>query len=139
VLQAPASKAAGATRQEVLLIDAASSGPRSGTGPLGVDWPELHQHVVTGVRSYVASSEGNVDEHARGTAALRAGCVTVPVVDLLDEQVDLTPGRYVPDGVASGGLQLGDSWLHFEDLLKTLGELAGLLSRLDLTGTAARW
>jgi hypothetical protein len=134
VLQAPAPKAAGATRQEVLLIDAASAAPRSGTGPLGVDWPELHQHVVTGVRSHLASSESNVNGHARGATSLRAGCATVPVMDLLDEQVDLTPGRYVPDAVASGGLQLGDSWLRFEDLLKTLGELAELLSRFDLTG-----
>ena len=69
-----------------------------------------------------------------GLSALPTGCVAVPVMDLLDEQVDLTPARYVPDARAPDGLQLRDSWLQFEDLLKTLGELAELLSRFDLAG-----
>jgi len=58
--------------------------------------------------------------------------VAVPVVDLLDEQVDLTPARYVPGAGVSGGVQLRDSWQKFEDLLHTLSELADLLSRFDL-------
>ncbi len=134
VLQAPAPKAAGTVHREVLMVDATSSGPRRGTGAIGIDWPELHEHVVTGVRSYVARSEGKANGRRRGDVTLPTGCVAVPVMDLLDEQVDLTPARYVPDARAPDGLQLRDSWLHFGDLLKTLGELAELLSRFDLAG-----
>ena len=71
---------------------------------------------------------------AEPAAVLPAGCVAVPVMDLLDEQVDLTPARYVPGAGVSGGVQLRDSWPQFEDLLHTLSELADLLSRFDLAG-----
>jgi SAM-dependent methyltransferase len=134
VLQSPAPTAAAATRREVLLVDAAASGPRPGSGPQGIDWPELHEYVVTAVRSYVARSESKANGRSRPAAGLPAGCVAVPVMDLLDEQVDLTPARYVPGAGASDGIQLRDSWLQFGDLLHTLSELAGLLSRFDLAG-----
>jgi len=133
VLQAPAPTA-GAVHREVLMVDATSLGAHRGTRASGIDWPELHEHVVTGVRSYVARSEGRANGRRKGAVALPAGCVAVPVMNLLDEQVDLTPARYVPDAGVPDGLQLRDSWLHFEDLLKTLGELAELLSRFDLAG-----
>jgi len=138
VLQAPAPAATG-TRREVLLVDATASVPRPGGGPQGIDWPELSEHVVTAVRSYVARGEGEINGHSKLAEALPAGCVAVPVMDLLDEQVDLTPARYVPDAEASDGVQLRDSWHQFEDLLHTLSELADLLSRFDLAserGTA---
>jgi type I restriction-modification system DNA methylase subunit len=134
VLQAPAPTAADDIRREVLMIDATSSGLRRGTGAFGIDGPELHEHVVAGIRSFVARSESNANGRRRGAAVLPEGCIAVPVVDLLDEQVDLTPARYVPDAKVSDGLQLRDSWLHLEDLLKTLGELAELLSRFYLAG-----
>ena len=133
VLRAPAAPSAGA-RREVLLVDATASGPRPGGGPQGIDWPELHEHVVSAVRSYVARSESKANGNSRLAATLPAGCVAVPVMDLLDEQVDLTPARYVPDAEASDGVQLRDSWQQLEDLLHTLSELADLLSRFDLAG-----
>jgi type I restriction-modification system DNA methylase subunit len=138
VLQAP-PPSAGGSRREVLLVDATASGPRPGGGLQGIDWPELHEHVLTAVRSYVARSESKANGRSRLAAALPPGCVAVPVMDLLDQQVDLTPARYVPDAGASGEVQLGDSWHQFEDLLHTLSELADLLSRFDLAsegGTA---
>lgn len=131
VLQAPVPTTV-ATRREVLLVDAAASGPRPGGGPQGIDWPELREHVVSAVRSYVARGESQAGGRGRPTAVLPAGCVAVPVVDLLDEQVDLTPARYVPGAGVSGGVQLRESWPKFEDLLHTLSELADLLSRFDL-------
>ncbi len=144
VLQAPVpttttTTTAATTRREVLMVDAAASAPRPGGGPQGIDWPELHEHVVTAVRSYIARSESKVNGRSRSAAGLPAGCVAVPVMDLLDEQVDLTPARYVPGAGVSGGVQLRDSWLEFEDLLRNLSELADLLSRFDLAsegGTA---
>ena len=54
------------------------------------------------VRSYVARSEGKANGRSRRAVALPAGCVAVPVMDLLDEQVDLTPARYVPDAESLG-------------------------------------
>ena len=47
VLQAPAPLLLPRARREVLLVDATASGPRRGRGPQGIDWPELHEHVVT--------------------------------------------------------------------------------------------
>jgi SAM-dependent methyltransferase len=138
VLRAPDPSAAG-TRREVLLVDTAASGQRAGVGPQGIDWPELNEHVVTALRPYVARSESKADGRSKVDAALPAGCVAVPVMDLLDEQVDLTPARYVPDAGASDRVQLHGSWQQFEDLLHTLSELADLLSRFDLAsegGTA---
>ena len=70
VLQASDPTAAGAVRQEVLMVDAASSGPRRGKGAVGIDWPELHEHVVTGVRSYIVRSDGKASGRRRG--AVRA-------------------------------------------------------------------
>lgn len=134
VLQAPAPTATAATRRDVLLVDAAASGPRSSGGPQGIDWPELREHAVAAVRAYVARSKSKANGRSRPTAVLPAGCVAVPVMDLLDEQVDLTPARYVPGAGASDGVQLRDSWPQFEDLLHTLSELADLLSRFDLAG-----
>ena len=133
VLQAPDSLGAGA-RREVLLVDATASGQRFGGGPQGIDWLKLHEHVASAVRSYIARSEGGANGRSRRTAMLPAGCVAVPVMDLLDEQVDLTPARYVPDAKASDGVQLRESWRQFEDLLSTLSELADLLSGFDLAG-----
>jgi type I restriction-modification system DNA methylase subunit len=138
VLRAPDPSAAG-TRREVLLVDATASGQRAGGGPQRIDWPEVHEHVVTAVRSYVARSESKANGRSRVAPALPTGCVAVPVMDLLDEQVDLTPARYVPDAGTSDGVQLRGSWQQFEDLLHTLSELADLLSRFDLaneSGTA---
>jgi type I restriction-modification system DNA methylase subunit len=129
VLQSPAPKAAAAARREVLLLDAAASVPRSGSGRQGIDWPELREHVVTAVRSYVTRSESWANGPA---AALPTGCVAMPIMDLLDEHVDLTPARYVPGAGASDGVQLRDSWQQFEDLLHALSEFADLLSRFDL-------
>lgn len=131
VLRAPAPSAA-ATREEVLLVDATASGQRPGGGPQGLDWTELHEDVITAVRSYAARSKRNANERSRLAAALPAGCVAVPVMDLLDEEVDLTPARLVPDAKASNGVQLRDSWQQFEDLVHTLSVLADLLSRFDL-------
>jgi SAM-dependent methyltransferase len=138
VLRAPDPSPAG-TGREVLLVDATASGQRAGGGPQGVDWPEVHEHVVTAVRSYVARGESKANGRSRVAAALPTGCVAVPVMDLLDEQVDLTPARYVPEAGASDGVQLRGSWQQFEDLLHALSELADLLSRFDLVnegGTA---
>jgi SAM-dependent methyltransferase len=138
VLQAPALATAGA-RSEVLLVDATASGQRPGWGPQGIDWPDLREHVVTAVQSYVARSESKANERSRLGAELPAGCVALPVMDLLDEQVDLTPARHAPHAEDPGGVQLRDSWQQFEDLLHTLSELADLLSRFDLAsgdGTA---
>src|ERR1035441_5107996 len=132
VLQAPAPTAA--TRRDVLLVDAAASGPRPGGGPQGIDWPELREHAVAAVRAYVARSESKANGRSRPAAVLPAGCVAVPVMDLLDEQVDLTPARYVPGAGGSGGSQLRASWPQCEDLLHPLSELADPLSRFDLAG-----
>ena len=99
VLQAPAPPATG-TRREVLLVDATASGPRPGSGPQGIDWPELHEHVVTAARSYVARNESKASGNSRLAAALPAGCVAVPVMDLLDEQVQPDTG---PSCAGRGG------------------------------------
>ena len=131
VLQAPTPTTA-ETRREVLLVDATASCQRPGAGPQGIDWPHLHEHVITAVRAHVAGDEVRANGLSNMPSALPAGSVAVPAMDLLDEQVDLTPARYVPDAHGSGEVRLRDDWQRFGDLLHTLSELADPLSRIDL-------
>ncbi|MER5514524.1 N-6 DNA methylase [Streptomyces sp. NPDC002763] len=96
-------RAANASRGQgrVLLVDAADCRhtPTEG-GTQVVDWDGLEERV---------------------SAALRGddppGVVTVPVVDLLGEETDLTPARHVPPAVAISGVELSRSWARFDHAL----------------------
>jgi len=94
---------------EVLLVDAAvpasadTCGIQMG-GKAGIDWARLSERVLQAVRAGTAGAGGHGRERSRpGERWMR-----VPVIDLLDEQVDLTPARYV---TAAGTVDDGrESW-----------------------------
>ncbi|MEU0718870.1 N-6 DNA methylase [Streptomyces lavendulocolor] len=96
VLQRP--EPAGPERKSVLFVDAAGSpstgageqetgSPRTGTSRAPIDWPDLTAQTFAHWEGFTADPDRSVAE----PGAAR----TVPVVDLLDDLVDLTPARQV--------------------------------------------
>ncbi|GAA3422528.1 N-6 DNA methylase [Streptosporangium vulgare] len=126
VLRAPAGDGAG-TEAGVLLVDAAGIQPelsegRQRTGRAAIDWPLLHRRVV------LAIQPGDKDRDRPADHAV------VPVIDLLDDEVDLTPARHVPKRGTSANLGLRRSWNRFGTLLHELRDLTATLSALELSG-----
>ncbi|AXG81280.1 N-6 DNA methylase [Streptomyces paludis] len=106
----------------LLLIDAA--GPERETlRDSGVDWPALTAYITDAL-----------DNGAKGAG----GAVAVPAIELLDDQVDLTPARHVPRAPGQDAPGLRDSWIRFGELadgVRDIGrKLAGLTLVSDETG-----
>ncbi|MEU4411182.1 N-6 DNA methylase [Streptosporangium sp. NPDC023963] len=126
VLRAPAEGGTGAGTG-VLLVDAAGvqpepSGGTQRTGRAAIDWPLLHRRVVSAVQP------GDEDRDRPADHAV------LPVIDLLDDEVDLTPARHVPKVAASTDLGLRRSWNRFGTLLHELRDLTATLSALEPSG-----
>jgi SAM-dependent methyltransferase len=103
----------GADGAEITFVDTThAGGPLSGDRG-GVDWSAVTEQVV-GVLS--------------GASTL--GSVSVPVVDLLDEQVDLTPARRVPRTRAATIVDLRRLWGRFDSHMRELRDAADALSPL---------
>lgn len=107
VLRRPAPQAA--PPSGLLLVDTAALGAE---GPGRAGWSAVHGAVEEAWTTY-----------ERGGAAPEVPGVrrVVPVVDLLDDDVDLTPARHLPPPAAGGGV----------------AELAAVRDRLDATLTRA--
>ncbi len=58
------------------------------------------------------------------------GCKAMPVVDLLDDQVDLTPARHIPRTRAATIVDLRQSWSRFDTRLRELRDVSASLSEL---------
>ncbi|WP_245205616.1 N-6 DNA methylase [Kitasatospora sp. RG8] len=126
VLQRPEPGAA--DRASVLFVDGngeASDGAGSGVpvrgGPRGVDgvdWAGLAERVLAPWTAYRARPEGFADESGSARA--------VPVVDLLDDVVDLTPGRRVRAAEVDPAALAGRIAALHGQLGEQLGELAAL-------------
>jgi SAM-dependent methyltransferase len=133
VLQAPVPGSG--TGRHCLLIDASASSSETRNPGQGIDWPRLQEHVLGAVRGHV--SEGRVKaSRASATPNLAIGCVVVPVMSLLDEQVDLTPARYVAGRSSQDDLRVHDLRARFQVLLEDLSSRARLLSEVDLSDEA---
>lgn len=126
VLRAPAEDDPAGGSGRILLADAARYGPTAcrETGP---DWEALGAFV----RAAIDAADSPEDDQA----GLRDGITRVPVIDLLDDEVDLTPGRYIADVPPGGGPQLAELWGEFAGLLTGLGDSGALLAKLDLSGS----
>ncbi|MFG1751505.1 N-6 DNA methylase [Streptosporangium sandarakinum] len=103
----------------VLLIDAAE-----------LPWPRVRETVLDGWRSFTAVPGGAAD--GRGGAGLRVAAETrvgadtpgaVPLIELLDEDVDLTPARHATGRSAAGAGQ------EFTASLDALAASAAALQR----------
>ncbi|KOT36668.1 restriction endonuclease subunit M, partial [Streptomyces caelestis] len=79
------------TQPEVLLADA---GRFAGEGPGGPDWPGVRETVLDVWRAF--DRAGRLDERP-GLAR------SVPVIELLDDDVDLAPARRLPPPAAADG------------------------------------
>ncbi|MGV9507286.1 N-6 DNA methylase [Streptomyces tendae] len=78
-----------------------------------VDWSAITEQVTNGLS---------------GTDTV--GCKAMPVVDLLDDQVDLTPARHIPRTRAATIVDLRQSWSRFDTRLRELRDLSASLSEL---------
>ncbi|WFB11746.1 N-6 DNA methylase [Streptomyces sp. LX-29] len=92
----------------LLLVDAAEapgggSGAGAGAGAGGrdrLDWPALQSTVLAAWRAF--DRDGGPDRRDGGEG-LPGVCRAVPVIELLDDDVDLTPARHLPPPAAGAG------------------------------------
>ncbi|MGW8889775.1 N-6 DNA methylase [Streptomyces sp. NPDC055749] len=91
---------------ELLLVDTAepaeaASGPggaQTGGGRDRLDWPAVRNAVLDAWQSF------SLPDHATSTETTRPGLSrAVPVIELLDDDVDLAPARHLPRPAAGGG------------------------------------
>lgn len=126
VLRAPAVGETVQGSVELLLADGASRFPRASARDAGPDWEALGAFARSVVDSLGAG--GTADSEATAPSARTLpDCVTaVPVIDLLDDEVDLTPGRHIPSA-PDGAPRLSDSWGEF---LRTVADLSATGERI---------
>ncbi|MFI2373586.1 N-6 DNA methylase [Streptomyces sp. NPDC018964] len=115
---APDGSAAVPPGQDVLLVDATRF-VRTGTRESGPHWEPL--------RAFALSALEALD---RPDAELPDGAVRVPLIELLDDEVDVTPGRYASVTAEPTGLELAAAWRETATALTDLARLAGRLSEL---------
>lgn len=85
---------------ELLLIDTAPAEPESTGAPSGrdrVDWTAVRRAVLDAWTLFDAPGRRDPVEERPGTSR------AVPVIELLDDDVDLAPARHLPPPAAGGG------------------------------------
>ncbi|MFI1418747.1 N-6 DNA methylase [Streptomyces sp. NPDC020731] len=115
---APDGTAAVPPGQDVLLVDATRFA-RTGTRESGPDWESL--------RAFSLSALEALD---RPDSDLPDGAVRVPLIELLDDEVDVTPGRYASVTAEPSGLELAAAWREAGTALTDLARRAERLSEL---------
>ncbi|WP_187437860.1 HsdM family class I SAM-dependent methyltransferase [Actinomadura decatromicini] len=105
---------------DVLMIDTADCRLPLSNGRYEVDWNAVCERVTSGVR----------DGKGPGVRA-------VPVMDLLDEQVDLSPARYVPPTDIAVDSDLRREWIAFNSSLDRIVELSRTLSTISVVANGA--
>jgi SAM-dependent methyltransferase len=104
--------------QDALLVDATRF-VRSGAREPGPDWDALGSFVLSALAALDRPDE-NPPESA----------VRVPLIDLLDDEVDVTPGRHTVSGTEPSGIELAASWKELRAHLASLADHAQYLSEL---------
>lgn len=105
------------SHQDVLLVDATRFA-RPGAREPGPNWEALGDFVLSAVETL--DRPDDPPESA----------VRVPLLDLLDDEVDVTPGRYTASGSEPSGVELAASWAELGDSLAGLVGHAQHLSKL---------
>ncbi|MET7377903.1 N-6 DNA methylase [Streptomyces sp. NPDC005526] len=125
----PDSSAAAPAPQDALLVDATRFA-RSGTREPGPDWDALHEFVVSAL-----------DVLDRPDEEPPEGAVRVSLLDLLDDEVDVTPGRYTAPSVEPTPTELVASWekltTHLDDLSSHVRHVSKLVLRSETSQTTA--
>jgi hypothetical protein len=112
-------------RPEVLLADA---GQFTGEGRGGPDWGAVRDVVLDAWRAH--DRDGTLQERP-GLAR------SVPVIELLDDDVDLAPARHLPPPAAADGAEQLEAVRECLD--ETLRLATGLTPSPAVTGRPARW
>ncbi|MFE2279675.1 N-6 DNA methylase [Streptomyces sp. NPDC059454] len=115
---APDGTVAVPSAQDVLLVDATRFA-KAGTRESGPHWEPL--------RAFALSALEVLD---RPEADLPDGAVRVPLIELLDDEVDVTPGRYASVTAEPSGLELAAAWREAGTALTDLARRAERLSEL---------
>ncbi|MHA5047103.1 N-6 DNA methylase [Streptomyces sp. SD15] len=115
---APDSSDATPTSQDALLVDAARFA-RPGAREPGPDWNALGSFVLSALEVLDCPDDDPPE-----------GAVRVPLVDLLDDEVDVTPGRYTASSAEPSGIELAASWGELGSSLADLTDHVQYLSKL---------
>ncbi|MEU9060717.1 N-6 DNA methylase [Streptomyces sp. NPDC048430] len=116
----------GASPQDALLVDGTRLA-KPGSREQGPDWDALTDFVHSAL-SHLDTPETVPPD----------GAVRIPLLDLLDDEVDLTPGRYTSMTGEPSGDELAASWEELTTDLSRLTQLAQDLSKLGLTAGESR-
>ncbi|WP_328671975.1 N-6 DNA methylase [Streptomyces sp. NBC_00328] len=108
----------------LLVADAASRFPKREKEAAPPDWAAIGAFV----REAFATADA-----AQAPAYVRQ----VPVIELLDDEVDLTPGRHIAPSPTDTAPRLAESWREFTSLAADVNRSAGLLAALELTAAEA--
>ncbi|UIX33511.1 N-6 DNA methylase [Streptomyces sp. GQFP] len=116
---------------EVLLADTGSVADLTGhSGRGGLDWEAVRTAVLGAWRPF---------ERA-GTAVEQPGVSrSVPVIELLDDDVDLAPARHLPPAAAGDGEHLGDVRERLGETLRLTADLTPPAPTGPAEGSAGRW
>ncbi|MFJ1644559.1 N-6 DNA methylase [Streptomyces sp. NPDC088258] len=108
------------TAPELLFVDTAGLSPGDGGGRDKLDWTAVHTAVLDAWEPF----------DQQGTTEERPGVSrTVPVLELLDDDVDLTPARHLPPPAAGGGMaELAGVRERLADTLRRTRELTPLVT-----------
>ncbi|MGW1719204.1 N-6 DNA methylase [Streptomyces sp. NPDC002156] len=113
---------------EVLLADTGTVAEHTGRG--GLDWETVRTAVLGAWRPF---------ERA-GTAVEQPGVSrSVPVIELLDDDVDLAPARHLPPAAAGDGEHLGDVRERLGETLRLTADLTPPAPTGPAEGQAGRW
>ncbi|GAA3989684.1 N-6 DNA methylase [Streptomyces marokkonensis] len=116
---APDGPGAAPPGQDALLIDATRFA-QTGGRESGPSWEPLRAFVLSALQALDHSD-----------ADLPDGAVRVPLIELLDDEVDVTPGRYTSVGTEPSGLELSAVWKEVGSALTGLARRAERLSELE--------
>ncbi|MFI9076339.1 N-6 DNA methylase [Streptomyces sioyaensis] len=123
VLRAPAPGEEPHGGGHLLVADCVSRFPRDQGREWAPDWTAIGDFV----REAVAGTDpAEVSPFVR----------RVPVIELLDDEVDLTPGRHITPSPVDTAPRLAESWREFKGLAARVTRSARLLASLELTSSA---
>ncbi|RST20512.1 N-6 DNA methylase [Streptomyces sp. WAC04770] len=123
VLRAPAAGEEAPVGGHLLVADGVSRFPRDPGREWAPDWEAIGD--------FLREAVGRTDP-AEGSAYMRR----VPVIELLDDEVDLTPGRHITPSPADSAPRLAASWREFKELTTNMTKSARLLAALELASAA---
>ncbi|MER6206863.1 N-6 DNA methylase [Streptomyces sp. NPDC001642] len=123
VLRAPVPGEEPHAGGHLLVADGVSRFPRDQGREWAPDW--------TAIGDFVREAVGRTD-----SAEVSPFARHVPVIELLDDEVDLTPGRHITPSPADTAPRLAASWREFKDLTARVSKSARLLASLELTSSA---